>query len=74
LFTGVLVAIAVAPLLVLTPAAARPVPVPLPDVEWLRSAGTGVLLVAVALGLTGLAAAGMHRRLAAGPLTVGRDQ
>jgi hypothetical protein len=73
LFTGVLVAIAVAPLLVLTPAAARPVPAPLPDVEWFRAAGTGVLLVVLALALTALAAAGLHRRLAAGPLTVGQD-
>jgi hypothetical protein len=74
LFAGVLVAIAVAPLLVLTPAAARPSPVPLPDVAWLPAAGTGVLLVVLTLALTALAAAGLHRRLAAPPLAVGRDQ
>ena len=74
LLTGVLVAIAVAPLLVLTPAAARPVPVPLPAIDWFRAAGTGVLLVVLALALTALAGAGLHRRLAAVPLTVGQDQ
>ncbi|MEU8229192.1 FtsX-like permease family protein [Actinoplanes sp. NPDC048967] len=74
LLTGVLVAIAVAPLLVLTPAAARPVPVPLPDIEWLRAAGTGVVLVVLALALTALAAVRMHRRLAAAPPTWGQDQ
>lgn len=74
LFTGVLVGMAVAPLLVLTPAAGRPVPAPLPDVEWFRAAGTAVLLVVLALALTVLAAAGLHRRLVAGPLAVGQDQ
>lgn len=74
LLTGVLVAIAVAPLLVLTPAAARPVPAPLPAVEWLRAAGTGGLLVVLALALTALAAVRLHRRLAAAPPTVGQDQ
>ncbi|MEU8615839.1 ABC transporter permease, partial [Actinoplanes sp. NPDC048791] len=74
LVTGVLVAIAVAPLLVLTPAAARPVPVPLPDIEWLRAAGTGVVLIVLALALTALAAVRMHRRLAAAPPTWGQDQ
>ncbi|BCJ50168.1 hypothetical protein Asp14428_16430 [Actinoplanes sp. NBRC 14428] len=73
LVAGVLVAIAVVPLLVLTPAAARPVPAPLPDVEWLRAAGTGVLLVALALALTALAALGLHRRVAAGPPAEGRE-
>jgi hypothetical protein len=70
----VLVAIAVAPLLVLTPAAARPVPAALPAVDWLRATGTGALLVLLALGLTVLAAAGLHRRLTADPRTIGRDQ
>ncbi len=74
LLAGVLVAIAVAPLLVLTPAAARPVPAPLPAVDWAGAAGTGGLLVLLALGLTALAAAGLHRRLAAAPLVVGTDQ
>ncbi|WP_433719462.1 FtsX-like permease family protein [Actinoplanes sp. CA-051413] len=74
LVTGVLVAIAVAPLLVLTPAAARPVPVPLPDIEWLRAAGTGLVLVVLALALTALAAVRTHRRLAAAPPTWGQDQ
>ncbi|WP_199515512.1 ABC transporter permease [Nucisporomicrobium flavum] len=74
LLAGVLVAIAMAPLLVLTPAAERPVPVPLADVEWVRAAGTGALLVVLALALTALAGAGLNRRLAAGPLSVGQDR
>jgi ABC-type antimicrobial peptide transport system permease subunit len=74
LLTGVLVAIAVAPLLVLTPAAARPVPSALPAVEWLRAAGTGVALVVLALALTALAAVRMHRRLASAPPAWGQDQ
>ncbi len=74
LLAGVLVAIAMAPLLVLTPAAARPVPAALPAVDWLRATGTGALLVLLALGLTVLAAAGLHRRLTADPRTIGRDQ
>ena len=74
LLAGVLVAIAVAPLLVLTPAAARPVPAALPAVDWTRAAGTGALLVVLALALTALAAAGLHRRLAGGPPTVGQDR
>ncbi|MEV4703404.1 FtsX-like permease family protein [Actinoplanes sp. NPDC049316] len=74
LLGGALVAVAVAPLLVLTPAAERPVPAPLPEVEWARAAGTGVLLVVVALALTALAAAGLHRRLATTPPTAVFDR
>lgn len=74
LLAGVLVAIAVAPLLVLTPAAARPVPVPLPDVAWLPAAGTGALLVVLTLALTAVAAAGRHRRLSVSPPAVGQDR
>ena len=74
LLAGVLVAAAMAPLLVLTPAAARPVPAPLLAIDWPRAAGTGVFLVLLALGLTALAAHGLRRRLAAARLTVGPDQ
>jgi hypothetical protein len=74
LLAGVLVAAAMAPLLVLTPAAARPVPVPVLAIDWPRATGTGVFLVLLALGLTVLAAHGLRRRLAAARLTVGPDQ
>jgi hypothetical protein len=73
LLAGVLVAAVMAPLLVLTSAAARPVPAPVLAVDWPRAAGTGVLLVLLALGLTALAAYGLRRRLAAGRLTIGSE-
>ncbi|MEV6304714.1 FtsX-like permease family protein [Actinoplanes sp. NPDC051861] len=74
LAVGLLVAGAMAPLLVLTPAAVRPVPEPVLEVGWLPTLGSVVLLVGVALGLSAATAAAAARRLPAARLRLGADQ
>ncbi|WP_045745567.1 ABC transporter permease [Actinoplanes rectilineatus] len=71
---GLLVAGAMAPLLVLTPAAARPVPEPVLAVGWLPTIGSAVLLVLIALGLSALSASAAARRLPASRLRLGADR
>jgi hypothetical protein len=74
LATGLLVAGAMAPLLVLTPTAVRPVPEPELQVGWLTTAGSVALLVGVALALSAATAASAARRLPAARLRLGADQ
>ncbi|MEQ4300798.1 ABC transporter permease [Plantactinospora sp. B6F1] len=71
---GIAVAATMAPLVILTPSAQRPVPAPLLDVAWLPVAGTAALLLLLALGLSGLTAATMRQRLAAAQLRIGEDR
>ncbi|MBE1485880.1 ABC transporter permease [Plantactinospora soyae] len=71
---GIAVAATMAPLVILTPSAERPVPAPLLDITWLPVGGTAVLLLLVALGLSGLTAATMRQRLTAAQLRIGEDR
>ncbi|WP_149100725.1 FtsX-like permease family protein [Actinoplanes teichomyceticus] len=71
---GLLVAATMAPLLVLTPAAARPVPDALPQVLWGRTLGSAALLVAVALAVSVITAGSATRRLPAARLRLGADR
>jgi FtsX-like permease family protein len=74
LLVGLLVAAAMAPLLILTPSAGRPVPVPLLHIDWGRITGTAVLLVALALTMSAVAATVAGRRLPATRLRIGADR
>ncbi|MGX6603481.1 FtsX-like permease family protein [Micromonosporaceae bacterium Da 78-11] len=71
---GLLVAAAMAPLLILTPTAGRPVPEPLLHFDWGRIVGTAALLVLLALALSAIAAAVAGRRLPATRLRIGADR
>ncbi|BCY07718.1 FtsX-like permease family protein [Actinoplanes sp. L3-i22] len=71
---GLLVAAAMAPLLVLTPAARRPVPDALLEVLWGRTVGSAVLLVVIALGVSAITAVSATRRLPASRLRLGEDR
>ncbi|MBF9128439.1 ABC transporter permease [Plantactinospora sp. S1510] len=71
---GIAVAATMAPLVILTPSAERPVPAPLLDITWLPVGGTAVLLLLVALGLSGLTAATVRQRLTAAQLRIGEDR
>ncbi|GIG88851.1 hypothetical protein Pen02_37870 [Plantactinospora endophytica] len=71
---GIGVAATMAPLVILTPSAERPVPAPLLDVAWLPATGTAAVLLLLALGLSGLTAATMRQRLAAAQLRIGEDR
>ncbi|GAA2555056.1 ABC transporter permease [Winogradskya consettensis] len=73
LAVGVAVTATVAPLLVLTPQAARPVPEPALVLDWWGAGGTVVLLLGLALGLSALAGAALPRRLAGARLYMGAD-
>lgn len=74
LAVGIGVSTAMAPLLILTPAARHPVPPPLLEIDWLRVGGTAALLLALALGLSALVGAGLRRRLTAAQLRIGADR
>jgi hypothetical protein len=63
-----------APLLILTPTAGRPVPPPVLDVRWSLVAGTALLLLVVALGLSALVGTTLRRRLAVAQLRIGADR
>ena len=69
-----LVATAMTPLVLLTPAATRPVPVPIPQIDWWRSSGTAVLLLAIALGLSVVATASARRGTTAARMRWGSDR
>jgi predicted lysophospholipase L1 biosynthesis ABC-type transport system permease subunit len=74
LAVGIGVAATIAPLVILTPAADRPVPAPLLDVAWLPVTATAVGVLAAALGMSALIATTMRQRLAAAQLRIGADQ
>ncbi|WIM98940.1 ABC transporter permease [Actinoplanes oblitus] len=71
---GLLVAAAMAPLLVLTPAAGRPEPAALLQILWGRTLGSAALLVAVALAVSATTALAATRRLPATRLRLGEDR
>jgi hypothetical protein len=71
---GLLVAAAMAPLLVLTPDAARPVPDALLQILWGRTVGSAAVLVAVALAVSATTAFSATRRLPATRLRLGEDR
>jgi hypothetical protein len=70
---GVAVAVTMAPLVILTPAAERPVPSPLLEIAWWPVAATAAGLLLLAVGLSGLVAWTVRRRLAAAQLRIGEE-
>ncbi|AGL18005.1 hypothetical protein L083_4495 [Actinoplanes sp. N902-109] len=74
LAVGVGVAATMAPLVVLTPQATRPVPEPLLVVDWWRAGGTALLLFALAVGLSAVTGSALRRRLATARLHLGADK
>ncbi|GAA4602310.1 ABC-type lipoprotein release transport system permease subunit [Actinoplanes octamycinicus] len=71
---GLLVAAAMAPLLVLTPAAGRPQPEAWLEILWGRTLGSAGLLVAIALAVSATTALSATRRLPATRLRLGEDR
>ncbi|MEV6347865.1 ABC transporter permease [Actinoplanes sp. NPDC051851] len=71
---GLVVSSVMAPLLVLTPSAGRPVPDAVPEIAWGRTVGSAVLLVVIALAVSATTAASATRRLPATRLRLGADQ
>jgi hypothetical protein len=74
LVVGLGVAATMAPLLILTPTAGRPVPPPLLEFDRSLVAGTAVLLLGLALGLSALVGTTLRRRLAVAQLRIGADR
>ncbi|MFI5934488.1 FtsX-like permease family protein [Actinoplanes sp. NPDC051494] len=74
LAAGVAVTAAMAPPLVLTPLAARPVPPASLVVDWWAALGTAGLLLVLALALSAAAGAALPRRLAGARLHMGADR
>ncbi|WP_305783118.1 FtsX-like permease family protein [Symbioplanes lichenis] len=74
LAVGIGVAATMAPLLILTPAATRPIPEPVLVVDWWRAGGTAALLLVLALTLSALTGATLRRRLAPARLKLGADR
>lgn len=74
LVVGIGVAATMAPLLILTPSADRPVPEPLLAIDWLRVGGTALVLLVLALGLSALVGTTLRRRLAVAQLRIGADR
>ncbi|MEE6258246.1 FtsX-like permease family protein [Plantactinospora sonchi] len=74
LAVGIAVAATMAPLIILTPAAQRPVPAPVLEIAWLPSGGTALALLLLAMLLSGLTAVTTRNRLAAAQLRIGEDR
>lgn len=74
LVVGIGVAATMAPLVILTPTAARPIPEPLLRLDWLPVLGTAGLLLAIAMSMAGLVALTMRNRLNAAQLRMGVDR
>lgn len=70
---GIAVAATMAPLVILTPSAARPVPEPLLDIAWVPVLATATGLLALTLALSALVATTVRQRLAAAQLRIGAD-
>jgi predicted lysophospholipase L1 biosynthesis ABC-type transport system permease subunit len=73
LVVGIGVAATMAPLVILTPAAATPVPPPDLAVPWLPVLGTAIGLLVVAPAVSALVASGLRQRLVAARLRMGAD-
>ncbi|MGN9811693.1 FtsX-like permease family protein [Micromonospora sp. BQ11] len=74
LAVGVGVAATMAPLVILTPSADRPVPQPLLQVDWTPVAATGAGLLLLALASSAGLSLTMRRRLTASQLRIGEDR
>jgi hypothetical protein len=70
---GIVVAATMAPLVILTPAAERPVPAPSLQIAWLPVGATAAGLLLLALALSGLVARVVKRRFAAAQLRIGEE-
>jgi ABC-type antimicrobial peptide transport system permease subunit len=70
---GLGVAATMAPLVILTPSAARPDPEPLLHLDWRPVAGTAAGLLLLAMGMAAMIATSMRQRLIAARLRVGAD-
>jgi hypothetical protein len=70
---GVAVSATMAPLVILTPAAEQPVPAPLLEIAWWPVGLTATGLLLLALGLSGVGAWSVRRRLAAVQLRIGDE-
>jgi hypothetical protein len=70
---GIAVAATMAPLVILTPSAARPVPEPLLDIAWMPVLATAAGLLGLTLVLSALVATTVRQRLAAAQLRIGAD-
>ena len=73
LIVGIGVAATMAPLVILTPAAAPPIPSPALAIPWLPVVGTAVGLLILAPAISGMVATGMRQRLVAARLRMGAD-
>jgi hypothetical protein len=73
LLVGIGVAVTMAPLVILTPAAGQPVPSVLLDLAWWPVAATAAGLFLLKLGLSALIAVSARERLAAAQLRIGAD-
>jgi hypothetical protein len=74
LVVGIGVAATMAPLVILTPTADRPIPVPLLHLDWPPVLGLAAGLLALAMLLAGLVATSLRQRLAAAQLRIGADR
>ncbi len=74
LVVGVGVAATMAPLVILTPTAARPIPEPILYLQWQPVVGTALLLLTIAMVMAAVVALTMRQRLAAAQLRIGMDR
>jgi hypothetical protein len=74
LVVGMGVAATMAPLVILTPTAARPIPEPILHLQWPPVIGTALLLLVIAMAMAAVVALTMRQRLAAAQLRIGMDR
>ncbi|WP_239124326.1 ABC transporter permease [Rhizocola hellebori] len=74
LAVGIGVAATMAPLVILTPTAARPIPEPILHLQWTPVVGTALLLLFLAMAMAAVVALTMRQRLAAAQLRIGMDR
>jgi hypothetical protein len=71
---GLGVAATMAPLVILTPTAARPIPEPILYLQLQPVVGTALLLLVIAMVMAAVVALTMRQRLAAAQLRIGMDR
>lgn len=71
---GVGVAATMAPLVIISPSAGRPVPPPLLEIAWAPVVATALVLLLLTMALSALAAGTMRNQLAATQLRIGESQ
>jgi hypothetical protein len=74
LAVGIGVAATMAPLVILTPTAARPIPEPILHLQWQPVVGTALLLLIISMVMAAVVALTMRQRLAAAQLRIGMDR